>query len=488
TKRMPKGLEEALAYCLERMERDDATLEEVVREYPELRGELEPLLKLAQGLRALPRVRAPESLRSSRRPVFPSHDTHTGILFPRWRRIQPSAKLATVIWCSALTRLAAGITLVFLLLGGVAVASANSLPDETLYTVKLAIEDLQLATASNPQTQVELEMQFASRRLEEVEAAVRQGRVESAQRGLDLYQERVTKLLDRVEPASEADDGAVLGSLQVGLERQQEVLSRVLHQLPEQAQSSALRAMEVSGKAWVSANKPSNEPKGPGSSKPKKAVEASNPPTATAVPGTHISMPIAESAPGMPPGTPSIDSDRGPQGKAKGHTASENKNENAQNNGRKPEQKEQQLSPGESSSATRGEKNQPSKNEKKEAIASPTPAASTATTASPITATPSPLPDHPKDEETPSEQADRWRGQKDGTPQSTATTTATPQATAAITPQATATATPQATMTTTPQATTTTTPQATATATPQATATATPKPRSESRRGKGNRK
>ena len=38
TKRMPKGLEEALAYCLERMERDDATLEEVVREYPELRG------------------------------------------------------------------------------------------------------------------------------------------------------------------------------------------------------------------------------------------------------------------------------------------------------------------------------------------------------------------------------------------------------------------------------------------------------------------
>ena len=61
----------------------------------------------------------------------------------------------------------------------------------------------------------------------------------------------------------------------MGLERQQVCFPRS----PSASRVSPIvrpSSYGVSGKAWVSANKPSNEPKGPGSSKPKKAVGASN--------------------------------------------------------------------------------------------------------------------------------------------------------------------------------------------------------------------
>ncbi len=242
---MSRGIEQALAQCLERMERGDATLEEALRGYPELRPELEPLLLLAQQLRALPRVTAPESLRSSRRPVFSAsrrgaaHGVGPKLL--SWPRVY----LAPA-WGAPLARLAAAFAAALLLLGGTAVASASSLPEEPLYPLKLAVEGLQLAMAPSPQVRAELEMRFATRRLEEVETATRQGKVEAVQRGLTLYEERLESVLKRAELTSAPADGELGQRLQQSLDRQQEVLSEVYNLVPEQAQPSILHAMEVS--------------------------------------------------------------------------------------------------------------------------------------------------------------------------------------------------------------------------------------------------
>ena len=242
---MSRGIEQALAHCLERMERGDATLEEALRTYPGLRSELEPLLLLAQQLRALPKVTAPESLRTSRRPVFSAlpRDVAPGI----WPRLFSRPRVCVApAWGAPLVRLAAAFAATLLLLGGTAIASAGSLPEEPLYPLKLAVENLQLAIAPSPQARAELEMRFAARRLEEVEAASRQGKVEAVQRGLILYEERLEKVLESAESSPVPADGEVGQRLQQSLDRQQEVLSEVYSQVPEQAQPSILHAMEVS--------------------------------------------------------------------------------------------------------------------------------------------------------------------------------------------------------------------------------------------------
>lgn len=348
---------------MERTERDAATLEEVLCEYPELREELEPLLKLAQDLRALPKVRAPESLRTSRRPVFASRDARAGSSISRWR-LYPIDRLAAAPWGAALPRLAAAIALTFILLGGVATVSAGSLPDEPLYPVKLAIEDLQLAVAPSPQAQMELELHFTARRLEEVETAVLQGRVESAQRGLALYEERVAKLHIQTEPASTVTDSIDPERLKAGLERQQEVLNRVLHKLPEQAQPAALRAMEASKQPRGGVGRPANELKG-GAIKPEGAVETPQIPAATATPEMLLITPT--------------DGDRGGQGKAKGNAASKERGNN-QDGERKSDERERPARGGSSPESRSEEKRRTE--EKQLPTQAPAPATPTATVVS----------------------------------------------------------------------------------------------------------
>lgn len=370
---MPEGIEQALANCLEKIEQGKATIEESLREYPELRVELEPLLGLAQDLRSLPKVRAPESLRTSKRPVFTPWYPEP-IDLQAQRRSGPTSRLVA-LWGVPLARLAAGIALVFLLLGGAAVASAGSLPEEPLYPLKLAMEELRLAITPNPEARAELEMRFAERRLEEVESAARQGRVEALQRGLALYEERVASAVTRVELAPPATDESQAQRRQEKLERQQETLSRVLNQVPEQARPAVLHALEVSTRGHDRTDKPKGEPKDGDVSKPGRASGTPAAPAATATPAAAT-------------GTPKPASDRVPGRKAK-HEATPTASEGAQDKEHEPQEKESTGSRG-------GARPEPEvrKPELRTRSATPTPTVAPVATATALagTATPAPSP------------------------------------------------------------------------------------------------
>ncbi|HEX2988216.1 MAG TPA: hypothetical protein VHS06_08615, partial [Chloroflexota bacterium] len=67
---MTRGVEWELADCLDRIERGDSTVEDVLIEHPELSAELEPLLGLAVELGSLRQLSAPARMRGQGRPVF----------------------------------------------------------------------------------------------------------------------------------------------------------------------------------------------------------------------------------------------------------------------------------------------------------------------------------------------------------------------------------------------------------------------------------
>ena len=247
---MTRSTETELADCLERIERDEATADDALSGYSELGHELEPLVRLAVELRSMAKLAAPPILRGRKRPEFPDRLAPApsaaifGIVSPRrlWLSVSPSVR-----WASPLTRLAAAVAVAFLMLGGGVIASAGSLPEEPLYPVKLALEGAQLALTPNPQVRVDLEMQFAERRLAEAESAAEQGRADSLERGIALYEEKVEGALQLSQPAAVAavDQGEPI-PLQQSLDRQQEQLSRIYKRAPEPAQPAILHAMEVS--------------------------------------------------------------------------------------------------------------------------------------------------------------------------------------------------------------------------------------------------
>lgn len=259
-------IELALADCLEKLERGEATLEEALGAYPELRAELQPLLALGQELRSIPKPTAPERLRGSRRPVFADRSRVAG---PRWLAWEMGRVLLRP---TPFARLAAGLAAATLLMGGTMVASAGSLPAEPLYPVKLAVEGVQLALTPDPQRRAEMEMQFADRRLAEVEAAAQQGKLEAVQQGLALYEERVESALGQTQAEPETAT-----TLRESLSRQQEVLSRVYTKLPAAAQPAVLHAMEASKRGTSPGDeKEDGAPKAKGTPRPVPASEGSD--------------------------------------------------------------------------------------------------------------------------------------------------------------------------------------------------------------------
>lgn len=71
--------------------------------------------------------------------------------------------------------IAAFIGLLMIAAGGVVSASAQALPGEALYPVKLLADNLQIALAFNPEARAELEQQIQNERLQEVEQVLERG-------------------------------------------------------------------------------------------------------------------------------------------------------------------------------------------------------------------------------------------------------------------------------------------------------------------------
>ena len=160
-------IEDILDNCLERLFKGES-IEDCLRDYPWQASELEPLLKTSFALlqksaaiQANPEFKArvhsqlQEMLRAKR------EKAEKKAIVPIWRRR----------WAVAMTTV-----LVILLSGvGMVAASASALPDEPLYTVKLAAEQARMALAFSDMDRAELHIRFAERRATEIAEIACQG-------------------------------------------------------------------------------------------------------------------------------------------------------------------------------------------------------------------------------------------------------------------------------------------------------------------------
>ncbi len=179
-----------------------------------------------------------------------------------------------------------------LLGGGVVAASANALPGEPLYPVKLAVEQAHVAATDlqgDPATRVELQNELAERRLAEAEALASQGRpvppgvVESAVRHLEAAGRLATQL-----PAPER--GTAERRLAEAQAKQAQTLERVLKDAPPPAQTPLARIVEQGRGAGAGPAASS----GPGQSGPRGGAERASPTPAAVVTATSEPLPRRE--------------------------------------------------------------------------------------------------------------------------------------------------------------------------------------------------
>jgi len=164
--------------CLERILSGGETVGQCLASYPEHASELEPLLETAhitrQATSISPRAEFREKARHEFRQAIQEVKPQRGGWFFGWR-----PQLVPVV-LSALVLLLAS--------GGTVAAASGSMPDEPLYTVKLAAEKVQLAVTLSPRGKAELYLKLADRRVAEIVRMADEGRLE--------YLEATTHRLD----------------------------------------------------------------------------------------------------------------------------------------------------------------------------------------------------------------------------------------------------------------------------------------------------
>ena len=187
---MDEKIIEALNDCLERLDRGEA-LEAVLSRYPEARRELEPLLRASiVTRRALAGVVPPPGARAR-----------------VWTHLQPDMKgrsrprRFSLFWLRPWAVAVTSLFLVFLLAGGTVLASANSLPHQPLYAVKLAAEQAQLSLTPTKAGKARLELSFAEKRAREMVAVAQLNRPEELQKLADRLEAHLEKVAGRAVEA-----------------------------------------------------------------------------------------------------------------------------------------------------------------------------------------------------------------------------------------------------------------------------------------------
>lgn len=174
-----KQLDDALNECLERLVVKGETIERCLASYPALADRLEPLLRTARAARQAAAIEPRPEFKARAR--YQLHTALKEMAAPRKRLFTLPRRFR---WATAV----AMVLVMMLASGGMVAASSGSMPDNPLYPVKLAVEQLRLNLTTSALEKAELYAELSDRRVTEIVNMARKGNIALA--------ESVTERLD----------------------------------------------------------------------------------------------------------------------------------------------------------------------------------------------------------------------------------------------------------------------------------------------------
>jgi len=176
-----KEFDNILDECLERIFKG-ATVEDCLAAYPDRADELEPLLLMASDARGAVDIKP--------RPEFRDR---AGYEFQAAIRLMEPQKKAGFFfgWQPRLVAVVAVVLALLIAGSGTVMAASDSLPDETLYPVKLATESVRLTFTPSAMGKAELYAKFADERVAEIVAMAEKGKVEQVEKATERMNDQL---------------------------------------------------------------------------------------------------------------------------------------------------------------------------------------------------------------------------------------------------------------------------------------------------------
>ena len=166
---------------------------------------------------------------------------------------------------AVLTSVLLAVALLLLFSGGAgvtALAARSALPGDALYPVKTSLEDTRVTLTNSSARQVDLQLEFAQRRLNEIEALIAQGRyadVEIATREFNLHIQSALASLENLASVDPVRGAALAAKITSDLTRYAQALSGMTENAPEMVRSELQRSIQTSETGGMVNVKPDGE-------------------------------------------------------------------------------------------------------------------------------------------------------------------------------------------------------------------------------------
>jgi hypothetical protein len=166
-----KGFEDILDDCLERLFIRGESIEDCLAAYPQQADNLKPLLQTALTIKNTAAIEPRPEFKARARYQF-----HTAL-----QEMAPKKNRFFSIWRFRWATALITILVILTASGGLVAAAGTSMPDDFLYPVKLAVEQLQLKLTPSDLGKANLYAKFADRRVTEIIHMAQEGNASLAE-------------------------------------------------------------------------------------------------------------------------------------------------------------------------------------------------------------------------------------------------------------------------------------------------------------------
>jgi hypothetical protein len=253
-----------LQHCLDLILNENRLVEEALQLYPQEAEELGPLIDQALYLQASSSAFDPDPQFvqvSKRRLLSRLSETNGTFQMPATRTTWWSWLFNLGQSRALVFRFAVVLVLVVCLFAGgtgVAFASQSTLPGDSLYAVKIGLEDLTLALAPDQIHSAMLNMQYADRRLVEIQTLQLHGRLDLVAPALLNYQrhvEQATQVMAQVLQQDPAQGIQVASIVQEKVASQLAALNNLAQSSPGQEQKDIVLAQNAAKQSLETAQR-----------------------------------------------------------------------------------------------------------------------------------------------------------------------------------------------------------------------------------------
>lgn len=191
-----KEFDNILDECLERILTKGETIEQCLTSYSEWATELEPLLRTALSTK--------KTLAISPRPEFRERARYQLRAALQEMEEKRQRRFAFFSWQPRWVTAVVTVLILLLVSSGTVAAAGNSMPDETLYPVKLATENVRLVLTPSALGKAELYAKLADKRVTEIIKMADKGKLEQVERTAQRLNAQLVAMASLVGPPEEA--------------------------------------------------------------------------------------------------------------------------------------------------------------------------------------------------------------------------------------------------------------------------------------------